>query len=51
MQTYLIFVLFVLALGYLGWRAYQSFRAKKAGCGTGCGCAPDVPTAKRRAVS
>jgi cytochrome c-type biogenesis protein CcmH/NrfG len=39
MQTLLILLLFVAALTYLGWRSYQSFSMKKAGCGKGCGCA------------
>ena len=43
MQELLIFLVFALALGYLGRRAYQSFFAKKtAGCGKGCGCATDT---------
>ncbi|MEZ0539990.1 FeoB-associated Cys-rich membrane protein [Fibrella arboris] len=49
MQTILIFVLFAVALGYLGWRAYTRFVAKEAGCGKGCGCATDArsPAARR----
>ncbi|MBO0939862.1 FeoB-associated Cys-rich membrane protein [Fibrella sp. HMF5335] len=41
MQTILIFLLFAVALGYLGRRAYRSITAKQAGCGKGCGCATD----------
>ncbi|WP_461128507.1 FeoB-associated Cys-rich membrane protein [Spirosoma aerophilum] len=51
MQEFIIFLVFAVALAYLGNRAYQSFSAKKAGCGKGCGCATDTklsvkPTAK-----
>lgn len=42
MQELIIVLIFALALGYLGRRAYQSFARKQAGCGKGCGCAVDV---------
>jgi hypothetical protein len=42
MQEFIIFLVFAAALAYLGSRAYQSFSAKKAGCGKGCGCATDA---------
>ena len=48
MQTILIFALFVAALSYLGWRAYKRFSAKEAGCGKGCGCAPESKSPARR---
>lgn len=41
MQELLIFLIFAVALAYLGNRAYRNFSAKKAGCGKGCGCATD----------
>lgn len=52
MQEFIIFLIFAVALGYLGNRAYQSLAVKKAGCGKGCGCATDPklsvqPTEKR----
>lgn len=50
MQTILILMLFAAALGYLGWRVYQRFSAKEAGCGKGCGCAPDTRKTVRRPV-
>ncbi len=42
MQTLLVILLFTVALGWLGWKGYQSLFQKKAGCGKGCGCADDV---------
>ncbi|AUD02740.1 FeoB-associated Cys-rich membrane protein [Spirosoma pollinicola] len=47
MQELIIFLIFAVALGYLGNRAYQSFTAKKAGCGKGCGCATDAKLSVR----
>jgi FeoB-associated Cys-rich membrane protein len=38
MQTFIVILIFVFAVGYLGRRAYQSLSLKKAGCGKGCGC-------------
>lgn len=43
-QELIIGLLFVVALAYLGWRAWKSLFQKKAGCGKGCGCATDVKT-------
>ncbi|WP_460983326.1 FeoB-associated Cys-rich membrane protein [Spirosoma fluminis] len=42
MQELIIFVIFAVAIGYLGSRAYRSFSRKQAGCGKGCGCATDT---------
>ncbi|MGA0556660.1 FeoB-associated Cys-rich membrane protein [Larkinella sp. VNQ87] len=41
MQGLVIGLLFLVALGYLGWRAWKSFAGKKAGCAKGCGCSTD----------
>lgn len=41
MQELITFLVFALALGYLGRRVYRSFAKKEAGCGKGCGCAVD----------
>ncbi|SOD81868.1 FeoB-associated Cys-rich membrane protein [Spirosoma fluviale] len=49
MQELIIFLIFAVAVGYLGNRAYRSFSAKKAGCGKGCGCATDASTSVRTA--
>ncbi|WP_461105879.1 FeoB-associated Cys-rich membrane protein [Spirosoma koreense] len=39
MQELIIFLVFALALIYLGSRGYRSFFSQKqAGCGKGCGC-------------
>ena len=48
MQTILIFILFALALGYLGWRVYKRFSVNEAGCGKGCGCAPESKSTVRK---
>ncbi len=38
METLLIILIFVVAIGFLGNRIYQSFNLKnKAGCAKGCG--------------
>ena len=38
METILIILIFVVAIGFLGNRIYQSFNLKnKAGCAKGCG--------------
>ncbi|XBA03240.1 FeoB-associated Cys-rich membrane protein [Fibrella sp. ES10-3-2-2] len=50
MQTILVFVLFALALGYLGWRVYKRFSVKEVGCGKGCGCASDNQVATQRNI-
>ncbi|GAB3884964.1 FeoB-associated Cys-rich membrane protein [Spirosoma agri] len=42
MQELIIFLVFAVALGYLGSRAYKSFFKKQAGCGKGCGCTTDA---------
>ncbi|WP_425291065.1 FeoB-associated Cys-rich membrane protein [Spirosoma linguale] len=49
MQELIIFLIFAVAIAYLGNRAYQSFSAKKAGCGKGCGCATDTRASVRTA--
>jgi hypothetical protein len=41
MQELIIFLIFAIALGYLGSRAYRSFSKKEAGCGKNCGCTTD----------
>jgi hypothetical protein len=46
MQELIVLLIFVVALGYLGNRAYKSFFKKEAGCGKGCGCATDSKAAK-----
>jgi hypothetical protein len=47
MQELIIVLIFAIALLYLGNRAYQSFFKKEAGCGKGCGCAPDTQAKTR----
>ncbi|WP_186741290.1 FeoB-associated Cys-rich membrane protein [Spirosoma utsteinense] len=47
MQELIIVLIFAVALGYLGRRAYRSFSKKEAGCGKGCGCAADSDAIKR----
>lgn len=47
MQELIIVLIFAVALGYLGRRAYRSFSKKEAGCGKGCGCAADSDATKR----
>ncbi|QJW90209.1 FeoB-associated Cys-rich membrane protein [Spirosoma taeanense] len=42
MQELIIFVIFAVAIGYLGSRVYRNFAKKQAGCGKGCGCATDT---------
>lgn len=38
-QTLIIAVLVLAALGYVGRRAWRTLRpSKQAGCGDGCGC-------------
>ncbi|WP_460963380.1 FeoB-associated Cys-rich membrane protein [Spirosoma litoris] len=44
MQELIIFLVFAVALAYLGRRMYRSFSKKQAGCGKGCGCATDAKT-------
>ncbi len=41
MQELIIFLVFAVAVVYLGRRVYQSFAKKEAGCGKGCGCATE----------
>ena len=42
MQQLLVILIFLTAVGYLGWRAWKSLRRPQAGsCGKGCGCADD----------
>lgn len=49
MQEVLIFLIFAVALVYLGNRAYRNFSAKKTGCGKGCGCSTDANVSVRSA--
>ena len=41
MQELIVLLIFVVALAYLGNRAYRSFSRKETGCEKGCGCAGD----------
>ena len=51
MQQLLVILFFVLAMSYLGWRAYRSFVQKQAGCGKGCGCADTKPLPRHMIVN
>ena len=48
MQTILIILLFLTAIGYMGSRAYRTLSRKDAGCGKGCGCSTDAKAVKAR---
>ncbi|MBC8152040.1 MAG: FeoB-associated Cys-rich membrane protein [Bacteroidetes bacterium] len=41
MQTILIILLFLGAVGYMASRAYKTVSRRDTGCGKGCGCSPD----------
>ncbi|WP_247235393.1 FeoB-associated Cys-rich membrane protein [Telluribacter sp. SYSU D00476] len=48
-QQILVILIFVVALGYLGWRTWQSMNRRNAGgCGKGCGCEIDKMTTSTR---
>ncbi len=51
MQELLIWLIFAVAVAYLGHRVYRSFLVKEAGCGKGCGCAVDSKTQSAGAVT
>ena len=36
-QEIIVFLVFLLAAAYLGWKGYKSFFSKEAGCDKGCG--------------
>lgn len=38
MQTFVIVLIVVVALGFVARRAWKTLRPAKAGCGDGCGC-------------
>ncbi len=39
-QQIVVLLIFLAALGYLGWRSWVSFRrTETGGCSKGCGCA------------
>jgi len=39
MQQLIVFLIFLTAVGYLGWRTWVSLRRPaQGGCGKGCGC-------------
>ncbi|MRS65091.1 FeoB-associated Cys-rich membrane protein [Larkinella terrae] len=40
-QQLIIGLIFLAALAYLGWRAWNSLFRKEAGCSKGCGCSAD----------
>lgn len=41
-QQIIIWILFLVAAGYMGWRIWKSFdRRNSGGCAKGCGCAAD----------
>lgn len=41
-QQIMIWVLFLIAAGYIGWRVWKAFdRSNTGGCAKGCGCAAD----------
>jgi hypothetical protein len=46
MQELIVLLIFAVALGYLGNRAYKSLSKKEAGCGKGCGCSTDSSVEK-----
>jgi hypothetical protein len=48
MQELIIFLIFAIALTYMGYRAYTSFSSKKTGCGKGCGCSTDAKTVSNK---
>jgi hypothetical protein len=44
-QQIIIFILFLAAAGYMGWRIWKAFdRRNSGGCAKGCGCAEDKLT-------
>ena len=50
MQQLLVILIFLAAVGYLGWRALVSLRRPaQGGCGKGCGCgAPEKSVTARK---
>ncbi|SEI43014.1 Virus attachment protein p12 family protein [Dyadobacter sp. SG02] len=41
-QQIIIWALFLVAAGYMGWRIWKAFdRRNSGGCAKGCGCAAD----------
>jgi hypothetical protein len=52
LQQILVLLFFLSALGYLGWRTWQSVSRRKAGgCGKGCGCETDKVHSSASAAS
>ncbi|GAB3166349.1 FeoB-associated Cys-rich membrane protein [Telluribacter humicola] len=48
-QQIIVILIFVVALGYLGWRTWKSLdRRNSSGCGKGCGCEVDKVTISPR---
>jgi len=45
-QTILVFLLFAIALVYVGRMVYKSLHVKKDGCGGGCKCGVDFSAVK-----
>jgi FeoB-associated Cys-rich membrane protein len=41
MEQLIIAGIFLVAVGYMGRRVYQTLFRKEAGCAKGCGCATD----------
>jgi hypothetical protein len=45
-QTILVFILFAVALFYIGRMVYKNLRVKKDGCGGNCKCGVDFSDIK-----
>ena len=47
-QQIIIWALFLVAAGYMGWRVWKAFdRRNSGGCDKGCGCAADKISAAK----
>lgn len=49
-QEIIVWLLFALAIGYLGRLVYSSFAAKGGGCSKGCGSCSSLDPAKLEAL-
>ncbi|MCF2488426.1 FeoB-associated Cys-rich membrane protein [Dyadobacter sp. CY347] len=47
-QQIIIFILFLVAVGFMGWRVWKAFDNRNGGgCAKGCGCATDKAMAAK----
>ncbi|MCF0039480.1 FeoB-associated Cys-rich membrane protein [Dyadobacter fanqingshengii] len=47
-QEIIILILFLAALGFMGWRVWKAFDNRNdGGCAKGCGCAADKAIAAK----